>query len=75
MSGEKTELPTEKKKEDSKKKGQVAVSKDVLTLFRLTFIYMLLFSVMVHYFNGFLELIDSTIAAGFSRKFTLNSSS
>jgi len=73
MSGEKTELPTEKKKEDSKKKGQVAVSKDVLTLFRLTFIYMLLFSVMVNYFNGFLELIDSTIAAGFSRKFTLNS--
>jgi type III secretion protein U len=44
MSGEKTEEATDKKKEDSAKKGQVAVSKDAQTLFKLIAFYLLFFS-------------------------------
>lgn len=46
MSGEKTEEATEKKKEDSRKKGQVAVSKDVQTLLKLFFFYAVFFAMI-----------------------------
>jgi type III secretion YscU/HrpY family protein len=46
MSGEKTEEPTHKKLEDARKKGQVAVSKDVMILIQLTLAFSLFFSVI-----------------------------
>jgi type III secretion protein U len=46
MSGEKTEEATDKKKEDSRKKGQVAVSKDVQTLVKLVCFYAVFFSMI-----------------------------
>ncbi len=44
MSGEKTEEATDKKKEDSRKKGQVAMSKDMQTLLKIIFFYLVFFS-------------------------------
>lgn len=46
MSGEKTEEATDKKKEDSRKKGQVAVSKDIQVLSKVLFFYLLVFALI-----------------------------
>jgi type III secretion protein U len=46
MSGEKTEEATDKKKEDTRKKGQVAVSKDAVTLFKILFFYLTFFAII-----------------------------
>lgn len=64
MSGEKTEEATEKKKKDSLKKGQVAISKDVQTLGKLLGFYIALFYAIGYfglevenYFNALVDLI------------------
>lgn len=66
MSGEKTEDPTDKKKEDSKKKGQLAVGKDLLTLLKLVFGYWIIFAAMPSFFEGFSNLMDVLLYATFS---------
>lgn len=73
MSGEKTEQPTDKKKEDSKKKGQVAVSKDVLTLFRLAFCYATVFIMFPKILDSFGFLMDMYIEIAFKQEYVLSS--
>lgn len=53
MSGEKTEEATDKKKRDSRKKGQVAMSKDMQTLLKIIFFYLVFFSMVGDIGNRF----------------------
>lgn len=71
MSGEKTEQPTDKKKEDALKKGQVAVSKDIQITVKLLFFYFLLFWLAKSYDVKFSNLLDEIIEVGFSSHHTL----
>lgn len=66
MSGEKTEEPTDKKKRDSKEKGQLAVGKDLLVLLKLVFGYWIIFAAMPSFFEGFSNLVDVIVHANFS---------
>lgn len=64
MSGEKTEQATDKKKEDTRKKGQVAVSKDVQTLMKLICFYAVFFVLVddfgVRFERDFETLVSSS---------------
>ncbi|WP_370263591.1 flagellar biosynthesis protein FlhB [Limnobacter sp.] len=64
MSGEKTEKPTQKKIDDARKKGQVAVSKDAQIVLKLGTFYAFLFWVGGSYIEYFSELLDLIINAG-----------
>ena len=48
MSGEKTEQPTQQKIREARKKGQVAISKDIVHVFSLGFAFFLLFTDALH---------------------------
>lgn len=74
MSGEKSEKPTAKKQEDSRKKGQVAISKDTMTLAKLMSFYWFLFWMPGDYVQKFSELIDSIVVSGFESSDRLSSS-
>lgn len=65
MSGEKKHSPTQKKLEDARKKGQVAVSKDVGIISKLAFFYLFFFWFGQHYTERFSELIDNIVSNGF----------
>ena len=65
MSGEKTEAPTQKKIDDARKKGQVAVSKDAQVLFKLGLFYMFFFWVSEGYSLKFSKLMDAIVTTGF----------
>ncbi|MEQ9106018.1 MAG: EscU/YscU/HrcU family type III secretion system export apparatus switch protein [Limnobacter sp.] len=67
MSGEKTEEATEKKKQDSVKKGQVAISKDVQTLLKLFFFYAVFFSMIGDMGQRFERDFDALVASTFKR--------
>jgi flagellar biosynthetic protein FliR/FlhB len=71
VSGEKTEQPTDKKKEDALKKGQVAVSKDIQITVKLLAFYFLLFWLAKDYDVKFSNLLDQIIEVGFSSHHTL----
>lgn len=68
MSGEKTEQPTQKKLEDARKKGQVAVSKDVQIVVKLGLFYLVFFWLSESYAPRFVELLDLIINAGFNQQ-------
>lgn len=68
MSGEKTEQPTRKKLEDARKKGQVAVSKDVQIVFKLSAFYFFFFWFSESYIPKFVDLIDQIVNTGFNQK-------
>ncbi len=68
MSGEKTEKPTRKKLEDARKKGQVAVSKDVQIVAKLGLFYMVFFWLSEGYAPKFVELLNLIVDAGFHQK-------
>lgn len=72
MSGEKTEDPTDKKKRDSKEKGQLAVGKDLLTLLKLVFGYWIIFVAMPSFFEGFSNLMDVLVHVTFAEGKHLN---
>lgn len=55
MSGEKTEKPTHKKLQDARKKGQVAVSKDILIFFQLLFVFSALFLLLDTFSSWFAD--------------------
>lgn len=64
MSGEKTELPTQKKLDDARKKGQVAVSKDAQIVLKLSTFYLFFFWAGGGYVEHFSELIDLITTTG-----------
>lgn len=68
MSGEKTEKPTQKKLEDARKKGQVAVSKDAQTLVKLMAFYLFLFWICDSYKDRFTRLLDLILQTGLTEK-------
>lgn len=68
MSGEKTEQPTQKKLDDARKKGQVAVSKDMQIVVKLGMFYMVFFWLSDSYAPRFVELIDLIIDSGFNQQ-------
>lgn len=74
MSGEKTEQPTQKKLDDAREKGQVAVSKDAQIVFKLMMFYMFFFWLAEDYSDHFTELLDLIVDAGFKEKFALSDS-
>lgn len=74
MSGEKTEKPTDKKKQDSKKKGQVAISKDAQTVFRLLIFFIVFFWMSEDFEKQFAELLDVIVQSSFSRSWVFDSS-
>lgn len=65
MSGEKKHAPTQKKLEDARKKGQVAVSKDIGIISKLAIFYLFFFWMGQHYTDRFSELIDNIVSNGF----------
>lgn len=73
MSGEKKHDPTQKKKLDSKDKGQVALSKDIQTLGKLSLFFTLLFATSSIIQSEFYNLLDSLSIAAFDQKWVLSS--
>lgn len=65
MSGEKTEKPTQKKIDDARKKGQVALSKDAQTVIKLGSFYLFFFWINHSYTERFSKLIDTIVEQGF----------
>ena len=57
MSGEKTEQPTPKKLQDARKKGQVAISKDVVSTTQLIALFLILLLNWRWYFDSLQEMI------------------
>lgn len=66
MSGEKTQKPTQKKIDDARKKGQVAVSKDIQIVVKLGLFYLFFFWVNQSYADRFTRLIDMIVTQGFA---------
>jgi len=64
MSGEKKHAPTQKKLEDAQEEGQVAVSKDIGIIAKLSAFYLFFFWVGRTYIEKFSELIDSIVKNG-----------
>lgn len=64
MSGEKTEKPTQKKIDDARKKGQVAVSKDAQIVLKLAMFYLFFFWAGGGYVEHFHDLLDLITTAG-----------
>lgn len=65
MSGEKTEKPTQKKIDDARKKGQVAVSKDAQIVIKLLCFYVFFFWMSSSYAERFSNLLDKIVTQGF----------
>ena len=65
MSGEKTEQATDKKKEDTRKKGQVAVSKDVQTLMKLICFYAVFFALVDDFGVRFERDFETLVSTSF----------
>jgi type III secretion protein U len=72
MSGEKTQPATQKKIDDSRKEGQIAHSKDVVTVLHLLVGYSIFFVLSDNFNEAFSKLLDSIITIGFSQQFTLS---
>ncbi|HEX4878564.1 MAG TPA: EscU/YscU/HrcU family type III secretion system export apparatus switch protein [Limnobacter sp.] len=66
MSGEKNLPASQKKIDDARKKGQVAVSKDVRIVFNLAAGYAIFFMLVPGYLEHFNHLLSSIIGKGFS---------
>lgn len=65
MSGEKKHAPTRKKLDDARKKGQVAVSKDVGIIAKLSGFYLFFFWIGSTYTERFSDLMDSIVDNAF----------
>lgn len=72
MSGEKTEKPTQKKKDDARKKGQVAISKDVQTVFRLLSFFIVFFWLSKGYVDQLDQLMERIVTVGFGSQRALD---
>lgn len=73
MSGEKNKAPTEKKKKDSKKKGQVAISKDIQTIIKLSVFYLVFFSSIRSWDDELSQLLDMILTESQNNPWTLSS--
>lgn len=65
MSGEKKHAPTRKKLDDARKKGQVAVSKDVGIIVKLSGFYLFFFWIGSTYTERFSDLVNSIVKNAF----------
>lgn len=70
MSGEKTEEPTTKKKQDARKKGQVAVSKDGQIVIKLSAFYLFFFWISGEFVDDLAQLINLISATAFQANHT-----
>lgn len=73
MSGEKNLPATKKKIDDARKKGQVAVSKDIKIVANLLVGYALIFELMPSYVEQLTNLVDIITSTGISEKFSWSS--
>ncbi|MFN4327491.1 MAG: EscU/YscU/HrcU family type III secretion system export apparatus switch protein [Limnobacter sp.] len=72
MSGEKKHAATDKKKDDAKEKGQVAVSKDVQVLAKLALFYVSAFALAGGLMDEFEGLVTEVVATGFQTPWVFN---